>query len=312
MAARRARGGVLRADGRDRAAVDDRAAGARSCAASATAGCWCRWSRVLVAITLLPVILASIGPRLDWPPAADRAAAVAGVLRWAALVYRHRWASAAAGAGDHGRADGCPRCRCTWASPGASAEATAGPAHDALATLTSGGVPSGVITPAEVLTSGPAAAPRSPRGPRGCPACTRRSPRSGAGFARDGGTAIVDVLPAHESSLPAGQAAIAVDRARAGRQPGRHRGRRGRRVADRLRPRGVRGLPADAHADRDRDVPPAGAGVPLGVLAAKAVVFNLISLAAAYGVMTWVFQDGHGSRRSSGSRPPARSRCGCR
>src|SRR6185437_16383483 len=31
------------------------------------------------------------------------------------------------------------------------------------------------------------------------------------------------------------------------------------------------------------------------VLALKAVVFNLISLAAAYGVMTWVFQDGHGS-----------------
>jgi putative drug exporter of the RND superfamily len=31
------------------------------------------------------------------------------------------------------------------------------------------------------------------------------------------------------------------------------------------------------------------------VLAAKAVVFNLISLAAAYGVLTWVWQDGHGS-----------------
>ena len=32
------------------------------------------------------------------------------------------------------------------------------------------------------------------------------------------------------------------------------------------------------------------------VLALKAVVFNLISLAAAYGVMTWVFQDGHLSK----------------
>jgi len=31
------------------------------------------------------------------------------------------------------------------------------------------------------------------------------------------------------------------------------------------------------------------------VLAAKAVVFNLVSLAAAYGVLTWVWQDGHGS-----------------
>ena len=32
------------------------------------------------------------------------------------------------------------------------------------------------------------------------------------------------------------------------------------------------------------------------VLALKAVIFNLISLAAAYGVMTWVFQDGHLSK----------------
>src|SRR5258708_13068501 len=31
------------------------------------------------------------------------------------------------------------------------------------------------------------------------------------------------------------------------------------------------------------------------LLAAKAVAFNLISLAAAYGVLTWVWQDGHGS-----------------
>ena len=41
--------------------------------------------------------------------------------------------------------------------PGSSAEATAGPAHDTLAVLTSGGIPSGVITPAEVLTSSAAA-----------------------------------------------------------------------------------------------------------------------------------------------------------
>ena len=31
------------------------------------------------------------------------------------------------------------------------------------------------------------------------------------------------------------------------------------------------------------------------LLAAKAVVFNLVSLAAAYGVLTWVWQQGHGS-----------------
>ncbi|MGH3180977.1 MAG: MMPL family transporter, partial [Streptosporangiaceae bacterium] len=36
------------------------------------------------------------------------------------------------------------------------------------------------------------------------------------------------------------------------------------------------------------------------LLAAKAVVFNLISLATAYGVLTWVWQDGHGLARAVG------------
>ena len=48
------------------------------------------------------------------------------------------------------------------------------------------------------------------------------------------------------------------------------------------------------------------------LLAAKAVVFNLVSLAAAYGVLTWVWQDGHGSSTLWASPPPARSPCGCR
>ena len=42
-------------------------------------------------------------------------------------------------------------------------------------------------------------------------------------------------------------------------------------------------------------------------------VFNLISLAAAYGVLTWVWQDGHGSRRSVGhTGHRGDHRCGCR
>src|SRR5262249_58711526 len=40
------------------------------------------------------------------------------------------------------------------------------------------------------------------------------------------------------------------------------------------------------------------------LLAAKAVVFNLISLAAAYGVLTWVWQDGHGSKPPWGVPAP--------
>src|SRR5262249_60222112 len=40
------------------------------------------------------------------------------------------------------------------------------------------------------------------------------------------------------------------------------------------------------------------------LLAAKAVLFNLISLAAAYGGLTWVWQDGHGSKPPWGVPAP--------
>ena len=109
------------------------------------------------------------------------------------------------------------------------------------------------------------------------------------------GTAIVTVLPAAESGQPAGQATVsALERALDG-QP--H----------------VIGVGGDGASliDFDHavygDFPLMLAVIGLAtfllltrafrsvLLAAKAVVFNLISLAAAYGVLTWVWQDGHGS-----------------
>ena len=51
---------------------------------------------VAVAVTLLPVVLATIGPRLDWPRNRRDARASRGWSAWARLVVRHRWAAAAA------------------------------------------------------------------------------------------------------------------------------------------------------------------------------------------------------------------------
>ncbi len=48
------------------------------------------------------------------------------------------------------------------------------------------------------------------------------------------------------------------------------------------------------------------------LLALKAVVFNLVSLAAAYGVLTFVWQQGHGSDAIWGIPARERSPCGCR
>jgi putative drug exporter of the RND superfamily len=246
---------------------------------------------VLVAVTLLPVILATVGPRLDWPRLRTERSASRLFSAWARGVYSHRWVSALAGIGVL-VALMLPALSLHLGEPGASAQATAGPAHQALVTLTDGGVPSGVLTPAEVLTSG---------SPESVAAQVRKVPGVYAAVApatpdyRRGGTAIVTVLPAAESSVPAGQATVT--RLESTLLPSPH----------------VLGVGGDGAAliDFDRAVygnfPLMLAVIAIAtfllltrafrsvLLAAKAVVFNLISLAAAYGVLVWVWQDGHGS-----------------
>ncbi len=158
---------------------------------------------VAVAVTLLPAILASAGPRLDWPRARTERRPSRLFSSWAAVVYRHRWVSAAVGLGIMALLM-APALSLHLGAPGSTAEATAGPAHDALVSLTSRGVPAGVLTPAEVLTSGGSSASVAARA-SGLPGVYAAvAPGSGAGFAR-GGTAIVDVLPSAESALPPGR-----------------------------------------------------------------------------------------------------------
>ncbi|HJY94464.1 MAG TPA: MMPL family transporter [Streptosporangiaceae bacterium] len=250
---------------------------------------------VLVAITLLPVILATIGPRLDWPRLRTERRASRVFSAWARGVYRHRWLAAVAGLGIL-TALMLPALSLHLGEPGSSAQATSGAAHDALVTLTDGGIPSGVITPAEVLVSAGSGAPAAVAG------LAARVPGVYAAVApatpdyQRAGTAIVTVLPAAESGVPAGQATIAgLEHALLGEPH-------------------VIGVGGDGASLIDFDHAVYG-NFPLmlaiiGVatflllirafrsvlLAAKAVVFNLISLAAAYGVLTWVWQDGHGSR----------------
>jgi RND superfamily putative drug exporter len=246
---------------------------------------------VAVAVTLLPVILASVGPRMDWPRLRTERSASRVFSAWARVVYRRRWVAALAGVGILA-ALMLPALSLHLGEPGSSAQATAGPAHDALTTLTRGGIPSGVITPAEVLTSGAAGAvvAQAARVPGVYAAIAPATPDY-----RRAGTSIVTVIPAAESSGPAGQATISrLEGALLGRPH-------------------VIGVGGDGASLIDFNHAVYG-NFPLMlaliafatfllltrafrsvVLAAKAVVFNLISLAAAYGVLTWVWQDGHGS-----------------
>src|SRR5947207_10584517 len=245
---------------------------------------------VIVSVTLLPVILATVGPPLDWPRALTERRASRVFSAWARGVYRHRWLAALAGLGILA-ALMLPALSLHLGEPGSSAQATSGPAHDALITLTDGGVPSGVLTPAEVLTSSGAAGPASVAASASTVAASAaRVPGVYAAVApatpdyqRDG-TAIVTVIPVAESSVPAGQTTIA-----------------GLEQSLLARPH-VIGIGGDGAALIDFDHAVYG-DFPLMLaihsvatfllltrafrsvlLAAKAVVFNLISLTAAYGV----------------------------
>jgi len=249
---------------------------------------------VVVSVTLLPVILATVGPRLDWPRLRTERRASRVFSAWARGVYRHRWLAALAGLGILA-ALMLPALSLHLGEPGSAAQATSGPAHDALVTLTDGGVPSGVLTPAEVLTSSPGSAGTVAASAARVPGVYAAVAPGTPDYQRDG-TAIVTVIPVAESSVPAGQTTIAgLEQSLLG-QP--H----------------VIGIGGDGAALIDFDHAVYG-DFPLmlaiiGVatfllltrafrsvlLAAKAVVFNLISLAAAYGVLTWVWQDGHGSQ----------------
>jgi RND superfamily putative drug exporter len=250
-----------------------------------------------VAVTLLPVILATVGPRLDWPRLRTERTASRAFSAWARAVYRHKWVAAIGGLAVLGVLM-APALSLHLGEPGSSAQATSGPAHSALVTLTDGGVPAGVLTPAEVLTNA-AAAPRTAAAAAAVPGMYAAVAPATSDY-RHAGTRLVTVLPKTESSLPSGQAQTGrLESALVGRP-------------------GVLGVGGDGPELIDFDHAVYG-NFPLmlaliGIatflllvrafrsvlLAAKAVVFNLISLAAAYGVLTWVWQDGHGSSAAWG------------
>ena len=170
-----------------------------------------------------------------------------------------------------------------WNPTGSSAQAS-GAAHDALVTLTDGGIPSGIITPAAV-------AAQAARVPGVYAAVAPATPDY-----QRAGTVIVTVLPTAESGVSAGQTTVAaLEHTLVGSPHVIGVGGDGASLID-----------FDHAIYSDFPLMLAITGVATFLLlvrafrsvllAAKAVAFNLISLAAVYGVLTWVWQDDHGSR----------------
>ncbi len=244
---------------------------------------------VAVALTLLPVLLATVGPRLDWPRVRKENHASPVWSAWARVVYRHRLPAAILGTAILGLL-AFPALSLQLGEPASTSLAVSGPARDTLNTLTSGGVPSGVLTPIVVLTNGSTTERTQLAHVPGIVAAVTASDT------QQPGSAIITLLPVAEGSLGAGQDTVRAVRTEIGNNPT------------------VIGVAGDGAGLIDFDNAVYGSFplmltlIAIGtflllarafrsvLLALKAVVFNLISLAAAYGALTFIWQQGHGSQ----------------
>jgi len=258
----------------------------------AVAGFFIPLVSIAVAITLLPVLLATVGPRIDRPRLRHETHPSRAWTAWARGVLRHRKLAALAG-GAVLIALCVPLLTMRLGEPQTSALAQSGAATTTLTQLTDGGVPTGTLTPMEVLTRPEAArtvATELARVPGVHTALAPTTPDY-----RVGNTAIVDVLPSDEPSSPAGATTTTRVQQAAQDLPG------------------VLGIGGAGPTQNDfihavyGSFPLMLAVISLLtlvlltrafrsiILAAKAVLFNLVSVGAAYGVLVLVWQHGLGS-----------------
>ncbi len=247
----------------------------------------------LVAITLLPVILSKAGAKLDWPHRRTDDKASRAWTRWAQAVSRRRWVAAGAGMAVI-LALALAATNLQLGAADADTIAKSGPAEQGLKQLEGAGIGEGSILPHEVLVEGNtdpqtvAADLNKVDGIHGAVA------PSGPEWNR-GGTHIVEAIPVPDSGTSEGHDTLNGVRDTA------HSAGPGVRVG---------GGPA---ANQDFIDAVYGA-FPLMIaliaittfillarafrsllLPLKAIILNILSVAAAWGVLVLVWQDGHGS-----------------
>jgi RND superfamily putative drug exporter len=243
----------------------------------------------LVVLTLLPAMLSLIGPRVDWPRIRKENNASRAWAAWARLIVRGRWVAAGIALAALAVMI-APVFGIQIGQAGADSLASNGKAYDTLAALDRGGVGHGVLTPMDVLVKGgdPAAVAQAAEQVDGVRMAVVTPP------GRDG---VVDVVVVPDAET--------VDNTNVG----------------------VVTAVQDAVDDLPGYVGTAGMGATildykaavydnfpyvLGVIAfitfvllvrtfrsvllpLKAVILNLISLSAVFGVVTWFWQEGNGS-----------------
>jgi putative drug exporter of the RND superfamily len=247
---------------------------------------------VAVVLTLLPAVLASVGPRWDWPRLRNESSASRGWRAWATGVAKHPWLGLGAALLILAIAMS-PVLHLRIGQTSAQAEAQSGSAHRAYQTLLSGGEPAGVITPMEVLVSAThaKAAAHTLRGVAGVESVAIAS---GNASTRDGYTDII-VVPTIETVSSATLGPIrSVERALS-TNPAVY-GVTGEGPGQQAFTSAVYGnVPLMLTVLAILTFLLLARALRSVVLAAKAVILNVVSLLATFGVLTWFWQDGHGS-----------------
>ncbi|HEX4704602.1 MAG TPA: MMPL family transporter, partial [Pseudonocardiaceae bacterium] len=248
---------------------------------------------VLVTVTLMPVLLTVAGQRLDWPRRRRRTTAGPVWTAWARGVVRFRWVAVVAGVAGL-LLLGSFALRIQVGEEQSTGLAASGPAYDGLVALRAAGVPTGVLTPIEVLVPArddPAAVAAGLTSRSGV--LTAIAPTEPAW--RKAGTAVVDVVPVAESGSAAGQDTVAAVRgAVAATWPDARVGGSGATDADFSHAVYGRFALLVALLSLVSFVLLVRAFRSV-LLAAKAVLVNLLSIGAVLGAIELVWQEGHGA-----------------
>ncbi|MFY9914282.1 MAG: MMPL family transporter [Nocardioidaceae bacterium] len=244
---------------------------------------------VAVVLTLLPALLSSVGPRIDFPRIRHEGVASRGWTAWARGIVRHRFIAALGALVILGVLV-APVFSIKIGQSDVASLAKSGPAFNTLTTLRDGGVGSGVLTPVEVLA--PAADAQA------VVAATKSVP--GVQTAVVGGvrgdTAVIDVIPENETVDSSANAVVdGIRSAAQGASSGEV---------------GVTGAGAtvqdyfSAVYDKFPYVLALIAFITFLLLVRtfrsillpiKAVILNLVSMAAVFGSVVFFWQMGHGS-----------------
>jgi putative drug exporter of the RND superfamily len=247
----------------------------------------------LAAVTLLPVVLAKLGSRLDWPHRRTDDKASRAWTRWAETVSRRRWIAAAAGMAVI-LALAFAATDLQLGNSDADTIAKSGDAKEGLVALEEAGIGEGALLPHEVLIEGKTDPDQVAAGLRDVDGIHGAVAPEGPQWRHDG-SALVEAIQTPDSGSDDGAATLAG-------------------VRDVAHSAGADVRVGGAPAANDDFIDAVYGSFPLMIaliaittflllarafrsllLPAKAIVLNILSVAAAWGVLVLIWQKGYGS-----------------